>query len=362
MFDTKKQLMWSKLRVGMIITITLLVIFVAAFFIGDIQKIFLPQIEIEVQIPDAKGLRKGAPVWLLGIEIGSVINIDLHPTYGTITTLAINKKDLPFVKKDSVVSIHTIGLLGDRLVELSPGSPDAEPIGPGDILKGTAQIEIMDIMEAGIVSAQKMGELAEKLGEFVVMIERGEGTIGRFFTDPSIYDNLNEVTKNLSHILKNIEGGKGSLGMLINDPSLYNKLLAAASSIEETSIEFSERTGKLIFTTESSIEKLSKRLNVGADKLIASASSLEEFTEKLNTPSGTLRRLAEDPELYENLNSATKHLSLILERIYSGEGTVGTLIKDKELAIELRSAIEELRELTKDIRENPERYFHFSIF
>lgn len=362
MFDTKKQLMWSKLRAGVVITITLLTLFVAVFFVGDIQDIFLPQIEIKAQIPDAKGLKRDAPVWLLGIEIGSVINIDLHPTYGTIVTLAINKRDLPFIKKDSKASVHTIGLLGDKYVELSAGSPDAESVSPGDIIEGITQIEIMDIMEASAVSIQKMGDLIEKVGEFIAMIEHKEGTIYRFLADPSIHDNLKEATKNLSHILKDIEGEKGSLGMLINDPSLYNKLLSTASSIEELSIEFNERSGRLISTTELSIEKLSKKLNEGADKLITSASSIEEFTEKLNTPSGTLRRFAEDPELYKNLNNAAKHLSLILERIDSGEGTVGALIKDEELAIELKETIEELKELTKDIKENPERYFHFSIF
>jgi phospholipid/cholesterol/gamma-HCH transport system substrate-binding protein len=96
--------------------------------------------------------------------------------------------------------------------------------------------------------------------------------------------------------------------------------------------------------------------------MLSATSSIEEFSIVLNQRQGTLRRLAEDPELYENLNKATQQLSSILQKVETGEGIAGDLISDKKLASDLKNAIMELSELTKDIRDNPKKYFKFSLF
>ncbi len=326
MFDMKKQLMWAKLKVGLVITLALLMLFITVFFAGDIQNIFSPKVQIKVGVKDVRGLRKGSPVWISGIEIGSVKGIDLHPEYGTLVTMSINKDALKFVKKDSKASVMTMGLLGDKYIELSSGSPDAESIKPGDTIKGTVQLEVQDIVNASSVSLEKITGFVEKLGNFIEKIENSEGTVAKFLTDPSIYNNLKETTKTLSMILKDFKESQGTMKMFMEDPSLYNKMLNTASSIEE-------------------------------------------FSRKLNEGPGTLKRLAEDPELYENLNMASKQLSSILERIDAGEGTAGSLIRDKELVrdmkdtlVELKGSITEFKELLKDFKEHPKKYLKFSIF
>lgn len=347
MFENKKQLTWSKLKVGALITFALFILFLSVFLAGSIEDILSPKVDLYAQISDVKGLRKGAPVWLSGVEIGSIKAIRLHPDYGTMVDISINRDALAFIKKDSKASVLTMGLLGDKYVELSLGSPDAEPARPGDIIKGIHQIELKEVMEAGAVSIKKMNEFMEKMGRLIENIERGEGTIAKFLSDPTIYNNLKETTHNLSVILKDINNEKGTMGMLIKDPMLYNKLLG----------------------TTSSAEKLVVKLNEGAEKVIETSTSIEAFTKKLNEGSGSLKMLAEDPALYENLNKASAKLSSILEKVESGEGAAGAFLTDKDLGIEIREIIFQLRELTgrineltKDIKENPKKYFRFSVF
>jgi phospholipid/cholesterol/gamma-HCH transport system substrate-binding protein len=326
MFNVKKQLMWSKLKVGLVITLALLTLFITVFFAGGIHDIFSPKVQINAQIKDVRGLRVGSPVWISGIEIGSVKSIELNPEYGTLVTMSINKDALKFVKKDSKASVMTMGLLGDKYIELGTGSPHAEPIKPGDMIKGTTQLEIQDIVNASSVSLEKITDFVDKLGNFIEKFEKSKGTIAKFMTDPSLYDNLKESTTALAMILKDFKDSKGTMKMFIEDPSLYNKMLSTTSS-------------------------------------------MEEFSRKLNQGSGTLKRLVEDPEVYENLDKASKQLSLILERIDAGEGLAGSLVRDKELAIEtkdtlveLKSSLTEFKELIKDLREHPDKYFKFSIF
>src|SRR4030043_1215657 len=198
MFDMRKQLRWSKLKVGMVITLALLVLLVAIFFAGGIEKIFSPKIDLKVLFQDVRGLRKGAPVWIFGTEVGSVREIHLDRTLGAVVTISLKKSVQGLIKRDARASILTMGLLGDKYIELSTGSPEAEPIRRGEMIKGALPIEFADIMETAAASIGKVGEFIGKLETFVAKMERGEGTVTKFFTDPSVYNNLNHTIQNLS--------------------------------------------------------------------------------------------------------------------------------------------------------------------
>jgi phospholipid/cholesterol/gamma-HCH transport system substrate-binding protein len=326
MFDVKKQLRWSKLKAGLVVTIAFLALLVAVFFAGNIEKMFSPKTELKVEFRDVRGLRRGAPVWIFGTEVGSVKNIQLDPVHGAIVTVSITKDALTFLKKDSQASILTMGLLGDKYIELSAGSLKAEPLQPGEMIRGTEPIQFSQIMETTSVAIGKMGDFINKLDIFVTKMEKGEGTVAKFFNDPAIYNNLKKSTQNLSLLLEDIKNSEGTLKMVIENPSLYNKALTTISSIEE-------------------------------------------FSKKLNEGDGTLKKLIEDPELYENLNKAASRLSSILEGVEKGKGMAGALVSDEELAKELRDLLLELRKLSseleglaKDIKEHPKKYFKFSVF
>jgi phospholipid/cholesterol/gamma-HCH transport system substrate-binding protein len=326
MFDMKKQLTWSKLKVSLVITLALLALLITVFFAGNIEDLFSPKVQIKAQIKDVRGLRKGSPIWISGIEVGSVKSIDLHTEYGTLVTMSVNSNAAKFIKKDSKASVHTMGLLGDKYVELSNGSPQASIIKPGDVLEGATQLEIQDIVNVSLVSLGKVTDFMKKLENFIDKLEKSEGTIAKFLTDPALYNNVQEATKTMSELLRDIKESQGTMKKLIEDPALYNKLLSTASS-------------------------------------------MEEFTRRIKEGSGTLKKLAEDPELYDNLNKASKQLSSILERIDSGEGVAGSLVRDRELSKEVRdtlgelkSSITEFKELIKDIREHPKKYLKFSVF
>jgi phospholipid/cholesterol/gamma-HCH transport system substrate-binding protein len=249
MFDIKKQFLWSKLKVGRVMTLALFTLFITVFFASSIENLLSPKVELNAQIQNVKGLRKGAPVWVSGIEVGSVKNISLHPEYGTIVTLAVNKNTLDFLRKDSEASILTMGLLGDKYIELTGGSPKAEPIKPGDMINGMAVIELKDVVEISASSIKKMSDFINKLDHLVTKIEMGEGTVARFLTDPDIYENL-DISATLSVVLHEIKDGQGTVRMLLQDPTLYEKLVATTSSLEELSRKLNNGSGTLNKLTE----------------------------------------------------------------------------------------------------------------
>ncbi|HVP76900.1 MAG TPA: MlaD family protein [Thermodesulfobacteriota bacterium] len=325
MVDPKQQLQWSKLKVGLVLTVALLILVVSVFFAASIQDIFTEKAELRIQFTDVMGLRKGAPVWILGIEEGAVKSIKLSPPYGVIVTVSVNRRSLQFVSKESHATIMTMGLLGDKYVLLS-GPPGGTPIQPGEMIKGSAETGLRNVMETVGVAIDKIGQFIERVDNLVAKIEQGQGTIAKFLNDPALYNNLTEASRHLSAVMEDVRNSRGTLKLLVEDPSLYNKALATASSTEE-------------------------------------------FSKKLNESVGTLKKLIEDPELYENLNKASSRLSSILEGIEEGKGMVGALTKNEEMPKDLQNVLVELKKLSaeiealaKDIREHPKKYFKFSLF
>lgn len=353
MFDMKKQLRWAQVKVGLIITLALAILFFAVFFAGSIDRLLYPKVLINASMRDVKGLKKGAPVWVYGIEEGSVENISLDPRYGTLVTIAIYKSVLGYLRSDATASVLTMGLLGDKYIELNPGSPGSPPLEPGEVIRGTTQIDMKEVMEAGGQSMQKMNDFIGKLGNLVEKIEKSKGTLSRFLEDPSLYDNLLESSKTLSRIAKDIDNGTGTLGRLVKDPSLYERLASSSKSLEVFSGKLGSGTGTLNKLMEDDLLY---------ERLTGAASSMEEFGKKLNSSSGTLGRLIADPTLYQNLNTTSLRISAILERIEKGEGPAGTMLNDEEMAKEMKETVGELKRLTEDIREHPRRYFKFSLF
>jgi len=346
MFEMKKKLLWSKLKSGLVITLALLTMFLTVFFAGGIEEIFSPKFHLKIEIPNVKGLRSGAPVWVSGIEVGSVKGLDLSQKHGTIVHISVDKDVMGFLKKDSRATVLTMGLLGDKYIELSTGAPGAEPLHEGDIIEGNAQIEFQDIMDTSATSI-------EKLSDLITRIEKSEGTLAKFLTDPEVYNNLTESTKKLSLLLGDIRESKGTIMMLMKDPSLYNDLKATVSSLQELSRTVNQSSG----TFKKLVEDPALY-----DRLLSASISLEQFSKEINESRGTFRKLVEDPVLYDNLSSATEKLTVILQDIDKGKGVAGTLVNDEELARELKETITELRRLTSDIKDHPKKYFKFSIF
>lgn len=319
MFDKKKNLTWAKLKVGLVITIALFILFFTVFFAGGLENLFEKKAELKATVRDVRGLRVGSPVWKAGVEIGTVRSIRLHPEFGTIVSMKIRQDIFHHIRKDSTATVQTMGLLGDKYIELTSGTADASPVRSGDTIAGSIQLEMKDLVQEGSSSMEKVGAFLLKLDQFLVKIDSGHGTVGKLMGDPALYNNLNDTAKSLARLTRDMESADGSLKMFAKDPMLYNRLSSAAAS-------------------------------------------LDEVTKKMNEGSGSFRKFVEDPVLYDTLAASSKKLNAIVEQMDAGQGTAGALLKDKEMEKDLRQIVSELKDMMKDMKENPRKYFKFSVF
>lgn len=302
MFDSHRHVTWAKLRVGIVVTAGLVVIFFAMLFSGNVVRLFTPQATMYATFSDVKGLRPGAPVWFAGIQIGSVTSLRFEGGEKITAVLAIDKSAFSYLKKDCAASILTMGLLGDKYVEISPGSRGAALLQPGDTIGGSPRPEI-----------------AEELKRIIEGVETSKGSLAKLLREDTLYRDLSTSVKDIKAFAAMLKSSEGTISKVIKDPALY-------------------------------------------DRFVKASSSLDSFTEKLATSRGTLNKLLEDASLYENMNGAAMRLNAILEKIDKGEGSMGKFVTDKELANELRSTLQEINALAKDIKEHPKKYFSFSLF
>jgi phospholipid/cholesterol/gamma-HCH transport system substrate-binding protein len=314
-----KHLRWAKLKVGIVITIALVIVFFALMFAGNIERIFAPKVLIYAVFDDVKGLRDGSPVWFSGVEIGSVQSISFTTEETILVEMLITAETVHLLKEDSEADILTLGLLGDKYIEITPGSRKAVPLEAEDTITGTSHVEIQEVVETGKKSIEGFNEFIDTLEGILVKVEKGEGTVARFLDDPSIYNNLKEASHELSELLIKVKDSKGTMNRLLTEDELYRDIDSSSKSIKS-------------------------------------------FSKRLETSEGTLNKFINDESLYENTLEVTERLNGLLDRVDRGEGFVGSLMKDEELAVELKNTLAEFRSLIKDLKENPHKYFKFSVF
>ncbi len=353
MYDHRKQIRWASLKVGIVLTSALLVLILTIMFAGSIERLISPRETIYAVFDDVRGLREGAPVWFSGIEIGSVREMDFTPDQKIRVSLSISPDSLNYLKEDSVATVLTLGLLGDKYIELSPGTKGTSRLKPGATLTGKAMMEFQDIVETSQKSIGRISDFIAMLEELLTTIEQGEGTVSRFLKDPAVYENLRKTTEDLATITKKIKSGKGNLGKMVGEEDLYTDIRSSVRDIKTfaASLQGSEGT----------VQKIVKDPEL-YNRFLSATTSLERFSKKLETSKGTVSLLLEDESLYRNLASLTKKFDLILGRIEKGEGTMGALLKEEALAEELKKTISELGALIRDIKEHPKKYFKFSLF
>jgi len=316
MFDRKKQIKWASLKVGIVITLTLLIILFVIVFSGGIQSIFTTRILLNVSIVDVKGLRPGAPVRIAGVDVGEVKEIKLSQQHGTIVKISVDREILNFLKSDATATVQTLGLLGDKYLELSPGQ-SKQSFEPSQVIYGYPQTEIRDIIATAVTAMNKIDGLIGKIDSLIQKFEQSEGTLPKLIKDPSLYNNLNAVATELKKLTEEIK--QGSLGKLSRDKELY-------SSITNT------------------------------------VKNLEEFSNKISSSHGSLGKLINEPELYNSLVNISQRLDNLLNEIEKSQGTLSLLLRDKQTAEDLKQSVREIKELIEEIKKNPKKFFKFSVF
>ena len=181
-----------EVKVGIFILVGLVVLLSMLFSIGDIY-VIRPGYHIKVTFNFANGIAKNAPVRLAGIEMGEVDDLKVYYDNKEKKTKVelsawIKRNDI-MIESDARAVINTLGILGEKYLEIFPGK-NKDFLRDGSILVGKDPVSMEDM-------TVQFKQLADSATVIMERLKNGEGTIGKFLTDDSIYNNLEEFTADI---------------------------------------------------------------------------------------------------------------------------------------------------------------------
>jgi len=352
----RKEIKWSQLRVGILVAISLVVLAVGVFLISGQMGFLSRRYTLKAYLSEASGLREGSQVQLAGIPIGNVeairVSSSTDPLRAVEIDMRVPKRYQGQIRADSVVTTESAGLLGEKYINISRGSPGQPILSDGDELKSREEAQIKQIVQNTSDVLADLRVLSSKLNDITNQITTGRGSMGKLIYDPALYNRMNETASAAERVMNDIEQGQGTIGKLISDEALYQQMSATMDRLNNFIDDVQHGKGSAgRFVTDPAVYDNFNRVATKANTLI----------DNINSDKGALGRLINDPHLYNQLNETVDHLNIITARMEKGEGTLGLLSTDKTLYDNLSASAKSLREFLTDFQKNPKKYLTLRV-
>ena len=312
------RITWDQLRVGLVIALAVFVLGVAIYKLGQSANLFHKRYQLTAFLPDANGLREGGSVMVAGQLAGTVSKIEFLPVDTDTTrnlrlTLHVDAGVREQIRRDSKGKLRTLGLLGDKVFDITPGTPRFQPLVEGDTVTVVQALDYEAIIAQASGAVNDMVALTRDLRVITGGLAKGEGTIGQLLTNRALYDQLNGTLGRANSMLARFQNPNGSVGRMLDDPALYNRLVDVIGS---------------------------------TDSLVVS----------LSASKGTAGLLLRDTTLYTNMVGITRGADSLMRSLTNGQGTASRLLTDQTLYDQLNKLVGDLSAILADVRRDPRRY------
>ena len=319
---------WDQLKVGALILVALIILGVGILKLGDAGNLFGKRYRLVAYVAGATGMRIGGPVTVAGQLAGSIKDIRFLPVDADTTrnlelVVEVNSALREQVRKDSRARIKTMGLLGDKVFDITVGTPKYRALHEGDTLPIAPSLDYEAVVQQASAAINEVVRLTQDLSKVTSSINRGEGTLGQLVTNRQLYDQLNSTLSRTSSLMARLENPRGTIGRLLDDPSLYTSL---------------------------------NRTLASTDTLIS----------QINSGRGSVGKLLHDDTLYVHLVSVVSRADSLMNTLASGKGTMQKLFTDQQLYDQLVKTVTELNNVLVEVRRDPRRYtpglFQIKVF
>ncbi len=205
----------NKIKLGIFVTVGMFFFIVAIYYIGKKQQLFNKTFQISGIFKDVRGLQVGNNVRFSGINVGVVENIQIISDSTVKVDFMISEDTRKFIKKNASAVIGSDGLMGNKILTITPGSCTAKVIENNDYLTTSLPVSMDDLLIKLKVTADNAAHITTNLDVLMTNIVEGKGTIGKLFTDTVFAMNLDKTLVNLKQgaggFSKNMEAAKHSV-------------------------------------------------------------------------------------------------------------------------------------------------------
>lgn len=314
---------WEQLRVGVVILIGLIILTLAVYRLGQAANLFTSRYELHAFVASAHGIRIGGSVAVAGQMAGTIRRIDFLPPDADTTRnlrvlLEVDERLREQIRSDSRAQIRTVGLLGDKIIDISPGTPRHPPLEPGDTIAVAPSLDYEEVIAQAAEAVNDLVGLTADLRQITGGLIRGEGTLGQLVTNRTLYDQLSGTLAQTNTLLTRLSRSEGTFGRILEDPALYHQMTSAVAQFDSLLLH-------------------------------------------VNTDNGTLGRLLRDDSLYVNLVGITTGADSLMSLMTQGDGFAAKMMRDQELYDRLNKLVTDLGAVVEDVRREPRRYLRGMI-
>jgi phospholipid/cholesterol/gamma-HCH transport system substrate-binding protein len=303
----------QKIKLGLFVIITAILLVTALYVIGRKQNIFGGTSYISAIFTNVNGLKLGNNVRYSGINVGTVRKITMINDTTICVNMAVESDILEHIRKDAKAVIGSDGIVGSMVLNIFPGTVEADLLRPGDTLSSIRKISTSDMMSTLSVTNQNAAELSSELLKITSSLNEGQGTLGRLLNDEEMGNDLKETVRNLNKVSREASEVINDLKTVISD------------------IEFEE---SLLYVLVND--------SLAASQFRSTLTHLETSSEQIE-------------EAVENLNS------VILE-VKEGDGTFNYIVNDTTLVNDIDETVKNVKQGSVLLNENLEAMRHNFLF
>ncbi|MGZ5475663.1 MAG: MlaD family protein [Thermoanaerobaculia bacterium] len=340
---TKKE---KTIRVGLLVSGSMVVLMTFLFFIGSEKKIFARKNEYNVQLENVSGLAEGNPVRMSGVTIGVIYDIFLphDPKLRNVRIqLMVDRKYSDRIRRDSRARLKKLGLLtGDTYIEITPGSLRFDVMEAGATIPAQKQTNVDQLISSGEDLVDNLVQISYSMKNILSRVDRGEGLLGEVTSSPEtkqrLTDTLLTTLNKVNAALKHIESGRGVVGRMIYDDAYGDQLTASISGAAQSlhtvasSMQRSFESGQGTIPALLSDPEGKKHIIELVENLRITSANLATFSATLQTGQGLLPRLINDKQYgdqaFNEFQDLLQQLNGTVAKINSGEGTAGKILSD----------------------------------
>lgn len=328
-------------KVGVFVLAGLSVMAFVVFMIGEERRAFGSKETYYSVFSDVQGLRRGSPVRMGGVDIGSVSEV----SYGAdakdariFVRMSIVAGEARRIRGDSVSTIEGKGLLGDKMIVVTVGSVNQPQLSPGSEVPSKSADDLAAMLG-------KLGAVSAKAERVMVNLERTTESLA----DSKLHDDLKSTVTSLSNILGSIDRREGFVGKLFSDP-------AESERLSRTLAHFEKVSGELELTTRNVNQMLARVQNgpglahevlygeEGSKAIGQIGGAAEELglaLKGIREGKGLARSVLfggddQADKLSEDLNGVSSDLRKIVADLRAGRGTLGALLVDPSVYEDLK--------------------------
>lgn len=330
----------TEIQVGLLLIVALVVAAIGILLVGQQENVFRSKNEYFVLFETVSGLASGSPAQVDGVDVGSVQRVILaeDPSKSQIEVwVTVDARYAERIRADSQARIKTLGLLGDKYVEITSGSPDMPRIPDEGEIPAAPATSVDELMASGEDVMDNVTAITFSLRNILADIEKGEGLLGKLIKDSETNDRITEsllgTLESAERVMGSLEEGAGPVPTLLRDAEMTERIETILGRLDDLTARLEEGEGLVPALLDDPAPR--ERFESILARLDETMKNLESVTAELQRGEGMLPKLLQDAEYgeetTEDLKELLDNLRKVSEKLGEGEGTAAQLLNDPQI-------------------------------